>query len=119
MLDSKYQVALIAPATDPSYVCDVIDRNVDSSIVGLSTIIVNRNDRAVKAMRVVIRRECPEARDEFSDLAREHHFPLGPMEFFEVSKEVSCKHAIERYTKSPTVQRAMTRTLNRVAANNQ
>ena len=114
MGDDKYQIALIAPATDPAYICDVINRNVESSIVGMSTIIVNKNDRAVKAMRVVVRRECPEARDMFSELAREHHFPLGPMEFFEVSKEVSKKHAIERYTKSLTIKRAMNKVLTRV-----
>ncbi len=112
----QYQIALIAPATDPAYVCDVIDRNVETSIVEKSTVIVNSDDRAVKAMRVVVRRECPEARDRFSKLARCRRLPLGPIEFFEVSQEISRKHAIERYTKAPTVQRAMNRVLNRVAA---
>lgn len=114
--DDKYQIAMIAPATDPAYICDVIDRNVESSIVGLSTIIVNSDDRAVKAMRLVVRRECPEAHDTFSKLARCHRFPLGPTEFFEVSQEISRKHAIERYTRAPSAQRAMNQVLNRVAA---
>ena len=113
--DSKYQIDLIAPATDPGYICDVINRNVDSSIVGQSTIFVNRKDRVIQAMRLVVRRECPEARDDFVDLAREQHFPLGPMKYFEVSNEVSRKHAIERYTKSPTIQREMHRMLTRIA----
>lgn len=114
-IDDKFHVALIAPATDPDYICKVIDRDAQSSIVRKSSVIVNYDDRAVKAMRVVVRRECPEARDRFSKLARENHFPLGPTEFFEVSQEISRKHAIERYTKSPTVKRAMNRVINRVA----
>lgn len=114
--DDKFHVALIAPATDPDYICKVINRDAKTSIVRMSSVIVNFDDRAVKAMRVVVRRECPEARDRFSKLACENHFPLGPIEFFEVSQEISRKHAIERYTKSPTVKRAMNRVITRVAA---
>jgi hypothetical protein len=114
--NDKFHVAFIAPATDPNYICKVINRSATASQVRMSSVIVNRDDRAVKAMRLVVRRECPEARDSFSKLARENHFPLGATEFFEVSQEVSCRHAIERYTKSPTVKRAMNRVIARVAA---
>jgi len=112
----KYNLALIAPATDPNYICDIIDRNVKSSIVRMSTVIVNSDDRAVKAMRFVIRHECPEAHDRFTKLAKCNRLPLGETEFFEVSHEISRKHAIERYTKSPTAKRAMNAVLSRTAA---
>lgn len=113
---NRYNVALIAPATDPGYICGKIDRSVQSSIVSRSTVIVNDDDRAVKAMRFVIRHECPEAHHDFCKLARCNHLPLGAPEFFEISQEICRKHSIVRYTKSPTTQRAMTAVLNRTAA---
>jgi len=113
---SKYNVALIAPATDPDYICDKINHCVQSTIVRKSIVIVNADDRAVKAMRFVIRHECPEAHYDFSELARSNHLPLGEMEFLEISQEISRKHSITRYTRSPSAQRAMTAVLNRTAA---
>ncbi len=112
----KFNVVLIAPALDPNYVCDVSDRFIESSFVSRSSIIVNSDDRAVKAMRFVIRHECPEARGGFAELVRCNSLPLGKTQFFEVSQEISRKHAIRRYTKSPTVQREMCAVLGRTAA---
>lgn len=112
----KYNVALIAPATDPKYVCNVAGRNVQTSIVSRSSIIVNTDDRAVKAMRFVIRHECPEARGGFAKLAKCNCLPLGQTHFFEVSQEICRKHSIRRYTKSPTVRREMCAVLARTAA---
>ena len=112
----KYNVALIAPASDPKYVCDVARRNIKCKIVDKSSIIINSDDRAVKAMHFVIRNECPEARDDFAKLAKCKCLPLGETQFFEVSQEVSRKHSIRRYTKSPTMQREMGAVLNRTAA---
>ncbi len=112
----KFNVALIAPATDPQYVCNVAGRNVRASVVSRSSIIINSDDRAVKAMRFVIRHECPEARDDFAKLARCNCLPLGQTQFFEVSQEICRKHAIRRYTKSPTVKREMCAVLDRTAA---
>jgi hypothetical protein len=111
----KYNIALFAPATDPDYVCDIADRTVQSKIVSRSTIIVNSDDRAVKAMRFVIRHECPEAKDSFAKLARCHRVPLGETEIFEVSQEISRKHSIRRYTNCPTARHEMTAVLNRTA----
>ena len=105
--DEKYNVALIAPATDPTYVCNVINRNLDTSIVHKTIIVENKNDRAVRAMRVVLRRECPEARQIFSELAFEHHFPLAGLQLIEVTRELTRRHSIDRYTKAPAVKRAM------------
>lgn len=112
----KYNIALIAPAADPKYVCDVAGRNVQCRIVSKSSVIVNSDDRAVKAMRFVIRHECPEARDDFAKLAKCNCLPLGDVQLFDVSQEICRKHAIHRYTKSPTVQREMSALLNRTAA---
>ena len=112
----KYNVALIAPAADPQYVCGVAGRSVQTEIVSRSSVIVNSDDRAVKAMRLVIHHECPEAQGDFAQLAQRHCLPLGQTQFFEVSQEISRRHAIRRYTKSPTVQREMCAVLDRIAA---
>lgn len=113
---NKYNVALIAPATDPNYICGKVDCCAPSTIVRQSTVIVNDDDRAVKAMRFVIRHECPEARDNFCELAESNHLPLGKTEFFEISQEICRKHSIVRYTNSPTAQRAIAEVLNRTTA---
>ena len=112
----KYNVALIAPAADPQYICGVAGRSVKTAIVRRSSVIVNSDDRAVKAMRLLIRHECPEAHCDFAQLSQQHCLPLGKTQFFEVSQEISRRHAIQRYTKSPTVQREMCAVLERTAA---
>ena len=112
----KYHVALIAPATDPDYFCSVINRKVQCSIVRSSTVVANSQDRVIKAMRFVIRKRCPEARQGFTTLAQCKRFPLGEPEFFDTAEEMSGQHSIKRYTRSSTTQRAINAVLDRVAA---
>jgi esterase/lipase superfamily enzyme len=99
----KYKVALIAPALDPAYACAAADRTVCSSLVDQTRVFNNRSDRAVKALRVIIRRECPQKSISFKKLVDEQRLYLGQVKHVDLSSEVGHRHSIVRYSRTESL----------------
>ena len=49
----QYRIALIAPALDPAYACSVADRTTCSSLVARTSVLNNRSDSTIKALRII------------------------------------------------------------------
>ena len=113
----KYRIAFIAPALDPSYACAVADRMVCSSITAQTRVFCNRSDRAVKALRIILRRECPEKSISFNRLVREQRLNLGQVKHVDLTAEAGFRHSIIRYSRTPSLCCELGLMLSEVATN--
>ena len=111
----KYRIALIAPALDPAYACAAAGRTVCSSITHETRIFNNRSDRAVKALRIIIRRECPQKSISFSKLVAEQRLRLGRVTNVDITSEAGARHSIVRYSRTQSLCCELGRLLSEVA----
>jgi hypothetical protein len=110
--ETKFRVALIAAAVDPSFVCQRLGVNPVNCPVGETFIFTNKDDRAIKASRFVVRRDCPQANSTFRELAANSALPLGNIDVIEISTEIGPRHSVTRYANSPTLQRRLLELFN-------
>ena len=99
----KYRVGLIAPALDPAYACAAADRTVSSSITAETRVFNNRSDRAIKALRNIYRRECPNKSVSFNKLACQQRLNLGQVQHVDLAREAGPWHSIVRYSRAQSL----------------
>lgn len=114
----KYRIALIAPALDPAYACSVADRKVCSTLTARTTAFFNRSDRAVKALRIVFRRECTDRSVTLNSLLEGQRLNLGPVRTVDLTWEAGARHSIVKYSRTPSLCRELSRMLAEVTAAN-
>jgi pimeloyl-ACP methyl ester carboxylesterase len=115
--DNKYRVALIAPALDPAYACDVANRTVASSVTATTRVFNNRSDRAVKALRIILRRECPSKSISFGKLTQERRLNIGQVKNIDLTAEAGFKHSIVNYSFTKSLCCELGEMLSEVAGN--
>ena len=112
----KYRVALIAPALDPAYACAAADRTVSSSITAETRVFCNRSDRVIKALRIVLRRECPKKSVSFNKLACQQRLNVGQVKHVDLTGEAGAWHSIVRYSRAQSLCCKLGNLLSEVAA---
>lgn len=112
----KYRVALIAPALDPAYACAVADRTVSSSLTSETRIFCNRSDRVIKALRIILRRECPKKSISFNKLACQQRLNVGQVLHVDLTGEAGFRHSIVRYSRTDSLCCKLGSLLSEVAA---
>ncbi len=111
----RYKVALVAPALDPAYACASADRSICSSITDQTRVFNNRADRAVKALRIILRRECPTKSISFDRLVDEQCLNLGQVKKVDLTSETGARHSIVRYSRTPSLCCELGKLLSEVA----
>ena len=114
----KYRIALIAPALDPAYACSVANRKACSTLTARTTTFLNRSDRAVKALRIVLRRECTDRSVTLDSLLKGKRLNLGPVRTVDLTWEAGARHSIVKYSRTPSLCRELSSMLAEVAATN-
>jgi len=112
----KYRVALIAPALDPAYACAVADRTVSSSLTSETRVFCNRSDRVIKALRIILRRECPKKSISFNKLACQQRLNVGQVLHVDLTGEAGFRHSIVRYSRTDSLCCKLGSLLSEVAA---
>jgi len=112
----QYRIALIAPALDPAYACSVADRTACSTLVARTSVLNNRSDSTIKALRIVVRRECPDKSVSLDRLLEGQRLNLGPVRTVDMTWEAGCRHSIVKYSRTPSLCRELSAMLAEVAA---
>lgn len=112
----KYRIALIAPAVDPAYACRIANRMIHSTLTQRTAVFLNRSDRAVKALRIIVRRECHEKPVSLDRLLDGRRLPLGQTQKIDLTWETGVRHSIVKYSSAPSFCRELHHLLNEFAA---
>lgn len=111
---TRYRVACVAPAINPEYVARNSLRADSASPAASTFVFTNRKDRAIRAAQAIIRRKAPVDEATIEGLSSSGKLNMGPVSTFDISKEAGRFHAIERYTRSATMQRKLAELVNDV-----
>ena len=101
-LDGRYQVALTAPALDPSFVCSSLRQLPENSLIERTEVFANENDFAIKAAQKLAAKTCRKWLPELMKLA--NIMGINPIQVHEVGKEISSRHSIANYYNSRSVR---------------
>jgi hypothetical protein len=111
----QYRIALIAPALDPAYACSVADRTVCSTLAARTSVFYNRSDSTIKALRIIVRRECPDKSVTLNSLLEGRRLNLGPVRTIDLTWESGCRHSIVKYSRTPSLCRELSGMIAEVA----
>ena len=114
LLDGRYQVALIAPALDPLFVCQSLRRLPEIDSIQRTEVVANENDFVIKVAQKLSARACKRWLPEFKRFTNVNS--INPITLHEISDEISHRHAIDNYFKSETVRCIHREMLNQVYA---
>lgn len=99
------KLGFIAPAVDPEFACRTSKTPTGSSVAERSTVFFNRHDRALRALRSIVWRECPDAHIRLPDLILSGRLPVGQTTLTDVTSQTCGKHSIKLYAGSETIRR--------------
>ena len=111
-----YQVVFAAPAINAKYVAYRSKHPQKDTPVQQTLIFTNRKDRAIRAAQLIIRRQSSNKDATLAGLSRAGILDLGVVKSVDVFCESGRFHAIERYTRSNTMQNLVADMLNVVAS---
>ena len=112
-LTGKYQVAIFAPAIDPSFVCSGLRRFAMNPMVEQTKVFLNQRDRAVKAARAIASRgnNCVAS---LRELAAQNCMNANQIGIVDITTQVSKSHSIVKYAASQRLRCELNRMVNHV-----
>ena len=118
-LSGRYQVALIAPALDPMFVCSSLRTLSEVSLIQRTEVVANENDVAIKAAQKLAAKTCREWLPEFRKLACTSEFAINPIQVHEIGDEISRQHNVNNYYTSQKARCIHRKMLEQVYAEQQ
>ena len=114
--DGDYKVVFLAPALDTSFINNGLCRFANVPVVHQTSVFLNRDDRAVKAAKLIARRNAPSScSTDFQQLAARGN-SFNQIRILDITCETSKKHSIVKYALSPTLRNEIADKLNQVFA---
>jgi len=115
-LPGRYQVALIAPALDPNFVCGSLTRLPGNGLIKRTEVVANDDDLAIKAAQKLAGKKCRQWLPEFKRLARTSEFAINRIRIHTDENDISRRHSINNYYNSEKVRRVHREMLRQVHA---
>ena len=115
-LPGRYQVALIAPALDPKFVCGSLNTLPNVGLIQRTEVVANEKDIVIKAAQKMAAKICREWLPEFKRLARTSEFANNPIRVRDIGDDISRQHSTNNYYGSTEVQRLHREMLKQVYA---
>ena len=104
-LPGRYQVALVAPALAPSYVCSSsLERLPENRLIRRTEVVANDDDLAIKVAQKIAAKTCREWLPEFHKLACTSQFAINPIGLHVGEKDISRQHSTTNYYSSEKVR---------------
>lgn len=109
----QYRIAIVAPALDPSFISNQLLLYANNPIVAETDVFRNREDRAVKAAALIAKKRSESQITTLSQLATMGN-GTNRIQIFDITEEIGRRHAIEKYSLSPTMSRKIVSMLDEV-----
>ena len=110
----KLRVALITPAVNPAYACEIADREANACLTSCTSVFQNRSDSALKAFQIALRRQCPQKKISMEDLIDDGRLPLGKVRWIDLTRQSGVAHSIVRYSQTDGFGKEVTRLLGQL-----
>ena len=104
----KYRVAVFAPALNPNYTASELSHFANCPNVERTDVFKNREDRAVKISQLINRKRSSSFVYTLSQLAQTYGQSNNRIRIVDITTEVTKKHSIVKYSKSPLLIRNLT-----------
>lgn len=118
-IGGRYQVALIAPALDPMFVCRSLRTLPDVSLIQRTEVVANENDVAIKAAQKLAAKTCREWLPEFKKLACTSAFATNRIQLHEIGDDICRHHTSNNYYNAEKVRCIHWEMLSQVHADQQ
>lgn len=110
----QFRVSLIAPALDGEFACAQLHQHPSNHAVARTDIFTNSIDRALRLSKVARRKQCRDGDVSIACLVRRGNLPLNGVRIRDLANEVGRKHAVVRYSDTPSVRNGLNKMLNEV-----
>jgi len=100
----RYQVALLGPALDASFVCNELQSLPNNPFVSQTELFFSRNDRAINVAERIARKKCQEWLPVFRQLESESDFSPNPIKANDITTDISRRHSATNYAGALAVQ---------------
>lgn len=114
-----FQIALIAPALNADFACGDLASIGDNPLIDRADIFVNRNDRVLRAARLLNRKRCddPSIEPSLIGLADKGRLDHNRFQLLDVTREVRNRHSLINYIQSANLQSRIRQMVSNVAPN--
>ena len=109
-----YRIAAIAPVLDGCATCRQVNQFPDGQAVVRAEIFRNSKDRAIRAAKIIRRKQCGDGNITIVDLARRGNLPFGSVDVVELSDTRRKVHRVSVYARSDSVKKGLSQMLNEV-----
>jgi len=115
-LPGRYQVALIAPALNPNFVCGSLPGLPNNRLIERTEVVANNDDLAIKVAQKLAAKKCRKWLPEFQRLARTSEFAINRIRIHTEENDISRQHSSTNYYNSEKVRCIHREMLDRVYA---
>ena len=115
--DSRYKVALLAPAMDPGYVCPCLTQLIDNRLIQRTEVFYSQSDLAIRAAERIARKSCRTWIPVFQRLSKATN-PINPVYVFDLTSSVEKRHSAYTYVESDSVQKSLRQMVCEVSIKN-
>ena len=101
-----FQLALVAPALNADFACGDLASIGSNPLIDRAEIFVNRNDRVLRAARLLNRKRCddPTIEPSLIGLVDKGRVDLNRFQLHDVTREVRNRHSLVNYIESSNLQ---------------
>jgi esterase/lipase superfamily enzyme len=112
----KYRVMLIAPALDARFVRTELPRFPHNRLVEKTDVYRNRDDRAIQAAQMIVRKQSRADVTTLRELAASNPASLNPIKVYDITSQIKKRHSITNYCAAPSVRSSLALMLNGIIA---
>ncbi len=112
----KFRVMLIAPALDARFVRTELPRFPHNQLVEKTDVYRNRDDRAIQAAQMIVRKQSRADVTTLRELAASNPASLNPIKVYDITSQIRKRHSITNYCAAPSVRSGLAQMLNGIVA---